>query len=161
MLDRAVEAARAGGPTHRPYFVHDADPLGALAEAWGRRFDVEAAEGPAPPGELEVARAEVLQRWRAGSLDLPDFYLLLDADALPALRRHWYLGVLAGAAPRRVVLAGPSLSTTLRRLPSGRWWPALDELVADVERVVPDLVGSPGSSARSAPRGSAPDPSGA
>jgi hypothetical protein len=142
-LDRAVEAARSAAGTHLPYFVHDADPLAPLAEAWGRRFDVEAAGGPAPPGELEVARSEILQRWRAGSLDLPDFYLLLDADALPPLRRHWYLGVLGGATPRRVVLAGPSLAVTLRRLPAGRWWPPLDELVADVERAVPDQVGRP------------------
>jgi hypothetical protein len=147
-LDRAVEVTRAAAGTHLPFFVHDADPLGPLAEAWARRFDVESPGGPAPPGELEVARSEVLARWRAGSLDLPDFYVLLEADALPALSRHWYLGVLGGAAPRRVALAGPSLATTLRRLPAGRWWPALDELVADVERAVPDLVG----------RGGRPDP---
>jgi hypothetical protein len=79
--------------------------------------------------------AETLARWRAGSLDLPDFYLLTDPDELPQLLRHWYLGVLGTAAPRRVVLATDSLVSTLRRLPAGPWWPELDRLLDGVDRL--------------------------
>ena len=32
-----------------------------------------------PIGELEVAVAETLARWRVGSIELPDYYLVLDA----------------------------------------------------------------------------------
>jgi hypothetical protein len=147
-FDAAVEAGRAASATHLPYFAFDADPLEVVAAAWARRFDVDS---PGPAGELEVAVAGTLTRWRAGSLELPDFYLLLDADELSHLRRRWYLGVLSAAAPRRVVLAGPSLTATLRRLPAGPWWPALDRLLdgieagAGAEQAVTDqLVAQPG-----------------
>jgi hypothetical protein len=33
-------------------------------------------------------------------------------------------------------------AAALRRLRPGRWWPDLDELLADVDRVVPDQVGT-------------------
>ena len=83
---------------HSPYLVHDADPLAAVGDAWVRRYDEQG-----PIGELEVAVAETLARWRVGSIELPDYYLVLDAEAWGATRRHWYLGVLHGAAPARVV----------------------------------------------------------
>jgi hypothetical protein len=132
LLDGAVDAARAASGTQLPFFAFDADPLGLVATAWARRFDVDS---PAPPGELEVAVAETLARWRAGSLDLPDFYLLTEAESLPRLHRDWYLGVLGAAAPQRMVLAGGSLSSTLRRLPAGPWWPELDRLLDGVDRL--------------------------
>jgi hypothetical protein len=90
----------------------------------------------------------VLQRWRARSLELPDYYLLGDAEALPPTARHWYLGVLAGTAPHRVVIAkaGPGeVASAVRRLRASRWWPELDALLAGVDRRVPDAlqVGAP------------------
>ena len=131
-LDGAVEAARAASGTQLPYFAFDADPLGVVAAAWVHRFDVDS---PAPAGELEVAVAETLARWRAGALDLPDFYLLTEAEALPRLRRDWFLGVLGPAAPQRIVLPGGSLAVTLRRLPAGPWWPELDVILDGVDRL--------------------------
>ncbi|HEX6254381.1 MAG TPA: hypothetical protein VFZ70_01085 [Euzebyales bacterium] len=74
---------------------------------------------------------------------LTDYYIVLDAEDLPATERHWYLGVLRDAAPSRVVPV-PSTATaidrTLRRLPAGRWWPDLPDLLAGIDRVAPDVV---------------------
>jgi hypothetical protein len=135
--------------TTAPYTVHDGDPLAAVAGAWARRFD-----GLGPVGELEVAVSETVARWRARSFDLPDYYLLVDPEEWDATRRHWYLGYLgylAGTAPARVVAGGRDLLGTIGRLATGRWWPDLDQLVAGIDRVVPDRAGLPGR-AKSADR---------
>jgi hypothetical protein len=148
-LDRAVAAWAEAVRTHSPYLVHDADPLLAVADAWVRRFD-EAG----PIGELEVAVSETLARWRVGSIELPDYYLVLDAEAWGPTRRHWYLGVLHAAAPARVVpVPDPDAGARmLPRLGTGAWWPDLDDLLEGIEQVVPDQVvasvDSSGSSAR-------------
>ena len=92
-LERAQAAWSAAHGAGRRYFVHRADPLAAVAAAWAREFD-----GPRVAGELEIARTETLTRWRAGSIALPDFYLIEAPDELPATERHWFLGVLAGRA---------------------------------------------------------------
>ncbi len=142
VADRAGAAWRLAAGTSVPYLVHDADPLAAVADAWVRRFDEVGAAG-----ELEVAVADVVARWRARSVGLPDYYLVLDAEELPPTRRHWYLGLLHGAAPARVVPArasatGAALAAELRRLPTGRWWPELDRLLDGIDRVVPDRAGA-------------------
>ncbi len=137
-LRRAAAAYRAAAGIHAPYLAHDADPLGPVADAWIRWFDQQG-----PTGELEVAVSETLQRWRADTIALPDYYLVLDADSWSATRRHWYLGFLHRAAPSRVLPAAGSagaVSSRLSQLTSGRWWPDLDRLLADVDRVVPDRV---------------------
>ena len=139
VTDDPEAAWRLAAGASVPYLVHDADPLAAVADAWVRRFD----EGGAV-GELEVAVADVVARWRSGSVGLPDYYLVVDAEELLPTRRHWYLGVLHGAAPARVVPAagsGPALADELGRLPTGRWWPDVDRLLEGVESVVPDRVG--------------------
>jgi hypothetical protein len=136
-FDRAVAAWTEATRTHAPYFVHDADPLAVVAEAWVRRFDEQG-----PIGELEVAVAETLARWRVGSLELPDYYLTLDAEAWTPTRRHWYLGVLHSAAPSRVIpvpYVGAAVAV-LPRLGTGTWWPDLDRLLEGIDRVVPDQV---------------------
>jgi hypothetical protein len=136
-LDRAVDAWNAATRMHTPYFVHDADPLAAAAAAWVRRFDERG-----PVGELEVAVADTLARWRAGSIELPDYYLVLGAEAWTPTRRHWYLGVLHGAGPARVVPVGNAdeAGAALAHLSAGRWWPDVDELLTGVEHVVPDQL---------------------
>ena len=137
--ERATAAWRLASGTSVPYLVHDADPLAAVGDAWVRRFD---EAGPA--GELEVAVADVVARWRGRSVGLPDYYLVVDAEELPATHRHWYLGFLHAAAPARVVPApgtGAVLAEALGRLPTGRWWPDLDRLLEGVESVVPDQAG--------------------
>jgi hypothetical protein len=137
-LDRAASAWAVAARTTTPYLVHDADPLAAVAEAWTRRFD-----GLAPHGELELAVSETLARWRARRLELPDYYLLVEPREWPATRRHWFLGFLAGLAPTRVLVADAPVLTTLPRLPTGRWWPELDQLVDGIDRIAPDKAGLP------------------
>jgi hypothetical protein len=137
-LERAAAAWQAATSTQLPYLVHDADPLALVADAWVRWFD---EQGPA--GELEVAVGETVARWRAKAIELPDYYLLLDPGSWGATRRHWYLGLLHRAAPTRVVpadAAADKVSASIATLASGRWWPELDRLLADVDRVVPDQV---------------------
>jgi hypothetical protein len=136
-LDRAVTAWGEAVRVHTPYFVHDADPLALVADAWVRRYDQHG-----PVGELEVVVEATLARWRGGSIELPDYYLVLDAEAMDPTRRHWYLGALHRAAPARVVPVSDPLGAAgaLPRLTTGRWWPDLDELLAGIDRVVPDRV---------------------
>jgi hypothetical protein len=136
-LDRAVAAWADASRVHTPYFVHDADPLAAAAAAWVRRFDERG-----PVGELEVAVADTLARWRAGSIELPDYYLVLDAEAWTPTRRHWYLGVLHTAGPARVVPVSDAneAAPALAHLSAGRWWPDVDDLLLGIERVVPDQL---------------------
>ena len=137
-FDRAVAAWHDAARAHSPYFVHDADPLAPVADAWVRLYDELG-----PRGELEVAVAETLARWRPGSIELPDYYLALDADTWEPTRRHWYLGVLHAAAPARVVpVTGTDAEAALAHLGAGRWWPDLDQLLDGVDRVVPDQVGA-------------------
>jgi hypothetical protein len=80
--------------------------------------------------------------------------LVAGADDPPLVPR-----VLHAAAPARVVPAAGADDALdrLARLPTGRWWPDLDDLLAGIEHVVPDRAGldqpvpgqlSPGSSAR-------------
>jgi len=136
-LDRAVAAWSEASRAHSPYFVHDADPLAAVADAWVRRYDEQG-----PIGELEVAVEATLARWRVGSLELPDYYLVLDAESMTATRRHWYLGVLHRAAAARVVPVadGGEAAGALPRLGAGRWWPDVDELLTGIDRLVPDRL---------------------
>lgn len=137
-LDRAVAAWSEATRAHIPYLLHDADPLAEVAAAWIERWD-----GTGDVGRLEIAVQAVLQRWRARSLELPDYYLVVDAEALTATARHWYLGVLTGAAPHRVAVTGAGPDEAIRAvrgLRAGRWWPELDALLADVDRRVPDAL---------------------
>ena len=143
-----VRVARTGDPaalvgqTHAAYAVHDHDPLAGVAEAWAAFFDRQA-----PPGTLEVAIEGVVTELRRGATLLPDYYVVLDPESLPATGKHWWLGVLAGAAPSRVVPAAPTVPAVreaLSRLPSGRWWPDdVETWLRGLVRVVPDLAGLP------------------
>lgn len=135
-LDRVREVLSSAARTSAPYVVTDADPLALVATAWQRHFDERA-----PRGELDVAVSDAVARWRAGTLELPDYYLVVDADAWPPTRRHWFLGFLHRHGPARVVPAEASLEALQRavaRLRAGRWWPRLPDLLADVEAAAPD-----------------------
>jgi hypothetical protein len=138
------EAARElVAQSHTAYVVHDADPLAGLATAWTGFFD-----GNDTPGTLEVAVEATLSALRRGSVVLPDYYVVLDPQSLPPTEKHWWLGVLAGASPSRVIPAAASAAAVagvLSRLPSGRWWPEPpDEWLRGLTRAVPDRVGVPG-----------------
>lgn len=138
-LERAVGAWSEVMRTHRPYVVHDADPLAAVADAWVALYD-----GAGVRGDVEVAAEAVRAAWRHRQVDLPDYYLVVDPDGMPTTRRHWYLGVLLEAAPHRVRPVDRSATKMLAaigQLPAGRWWPDLDRLLDDLMDVVPDRFG--------------------
>lgn len=122
------------------YVVHDLDPLAEVADAWVEFFD-----GTAPPGRLEAAVQATVAALRAGATVLPGYYIVLEPETLPPTRRHWWLGVLGGAAPARVVPAPPSapaVRDALASLGTGRWWPdPPDDWLRGLERAVPDQVG--------------------
>lgn len=130
--------------SHAAYVVHDADPLAGVADAWTGFFD----RGD-PPGTLEVAVEAALAALRRGSVQLPDYYVVLEPESLPETRKHWWLGVLAGVSPSRVIPAeanAGAVADLLSRLPSGRWWPEPpDEWLRGLRRAVPDRVGVPGT----------------
>ncbi|MEU7896336.1 hypothetical protein AB0B45_26210 [Nonomuraea sp. NPDC049152] len=133
-VTEAVTRARA------TYVVHDADPLAEVGRTWAGFFD-----GTEPVGGLEVAVEETLAALRTERLVLPDYYVVLEPGELPATVRHWWLGVLAGAAPVRVVPAPPSagaVAELLGRLAAGRWWPQdVEAWLRGLSRVVPDHAG--------------------
>jgi len=137
-LERAARATDAAGGVHAPYFVHDADPLELVADAWVRLF-----EASGPIGELEVAVTETLARVRVQSIELPDYYLVADADAMTPTRRHWYFGVLHEAVPLRVVPVaanGPPIVDALEDLQATRWWPPVPQLLDRIEHRAPDAA---------------------
>lgn len=140
-LDRALAAWAVAAGSARTYVVHDADPLAGVAHHWVALYD-----GTGMRGELETAVSEVTARWRGRSVELPDYYLVLDAEDMPATRRHWFLGVLRDAAPSRVVpvrSSAAAVDRALAHLPAGRWWPDLPELLTGIDRVAPDAVTTP------------------
>ncbi|ETK34777.1 hypothetical protein [Microbispora sp. ATCC PTA-5024] len=139
-----AEVTDAAARAATTYVVHDGDPLGEVGDAWVGFFD-----GTAPVGALEVAVETALGALRAERVVLPDYYVVLDPDGLPPTRRHWWMGVLAGAAPTRVVpapaSAGP-VRDALRDLSAGRWWPDdVEGWLRGLPRQVPDRVGLPGA----------------
>jgi hypothetical protein len=123
-----------------PYVVHDADPLGPVADAWLGLF-----EGRSTPDRLDIAVEETIRGIRAGELFMPDYYTVLDPESLSETRRHWWLGVMSEAAPARVVPAPAAISAvrdTLANLPMGRWGPdPPDEWLRGLRDVVPDQAG--------------------
>ena len=137
-LERAVAAWSGAAGSWRTYVVHDADPLAAVARQWVALYD-----GTGLRDDLETAVAEVIARWRSRSVELPDYYLVLDAGDMPATLRHWLFGVLRDAAPTRVVPVQPTTAAVdraLTHLPAGRWWPDLPDLLAGIDQVAPDAV---------------------
>jgi len=122
--------------THNTYTLTADDPLGAVADAWVRLF-----EDGGPIGELEVATADAVARWRARSAELPDYYLVTGVDGLSDTRRHWYFGVLHDAAPRRVVPVAADAGRVLDALEGlapTPWWPPLDRMLGGIEHRAPE-----------------------
>nr|SBO99782.1 hypothetical protein BN4615_P9298 [Nonomuraea gerenzanensis] len=146
----AAEVMELAGRSAATYVVHDADPLADVAAAWAAYFD-----GTGVVGALEVAIEAALGELRGGRLVLPDYYLVLEPDELSQTWRHWWLGVLAGVAPVRVVPVSASagaVAQELGRLAAGRWWPAdLEAWLRALPKVVPDQAGLPTAAAIATP----------
>lgn len=122
-----------------PYVVRDADPLEHVASAWVEFFDDRASLGTL---ELEVETA--LGALASGDTVMPDYYLVLSPEQLEGTWVHWWMGVLAQAAPTRVLPASPErgqVRRMLRRLPTGRPWPDPERWLPGLPFAVPDRVG--------------------
>jgi hypothetical protein len=142
-LERAMRATETAGGAHAPYFVHDADPLALVADAWVRLF-----ENSGPIGEVEVAVGATLARVRVQTIELPDYYLVVDADTMTPTRRHWFFGVLHDSVPMRVVPVPPTtheIVDALEHLAATRWWPPVPQLLDRIEHRAPDAAPRPAS----------------
>ncbi|WP_116020813.1 hypothetical protein [Thermomonospora umbrina] len=112
------------------------DDAGAVVSGLDALHNVRAA----PRGERAPAEHTAHAAHTAAT-----YYVVLSPEEMPPTRRHWWLGVLSGAAPSRVVPARPStavVADALGRLSVGRWWPAdLEGWLRGLPRVVPDRAG--------------------
>ena len=135
----AVVAVTGSPPDARltgPFRLAGDDPLEPLVDGWVARW----ARGD--EAAFEVAASTVLAR----RPELPDYYLVAGGAAVdggpfdePVLRRHWYLGFLAGLRPGRVA-PGDRVVDGIRSLGTGPWWPALDEVVGEARRFRADAL---------------------
>ncbi len=135
--DATISVRELTAQAHTPYVVHDKDPLAGVSTAWAAFF-----ENTAPHGTLEVAVEAAINAIATGEAPLPDYYLVLDPDALTPTAKHWWFGVLARLSPSRVIPSQANAGAVrhaLSGLPSGRWWPdPLDSWLRNVGRLVPD-----------------------
>jgi hypothetical protein len=128
-----VEGARTA------YVAHDRDPLEHVAAAWVEFFDDQGTLGT-----LDVEVETTSGALRRGEASLPDYYLVLDPEDLPVTWKHWWLGVLPGVAPMRVLPTESdyyAIRRLLRRLPSGRTWPESVDWLRGLTKHAPDRVG--------------------
>jgi hypothetical protein len=127
------------GAAHRPFLVHDLDPLAAVSRAWAGFFD-----DPSTLGTLRVETAAALSAFAAGEAVLPDYYLVLGPESLDPREGAWWLGVLAGVAPARVIpvpATTAAVQQALAALPSGRAWPEPAGWLGELRNRVPDHAG--------------------
>ena len=144
VLAAAAEALQRAGRVTSPYALVTADPLAALAASWREMWDVSRQPGPAG---FEREAAQALAAWRAGRFELPDYYLVLAAEAGPH-GPDFHLGPLRSARAHRVVPvpeAEPALQAAgvlhaLGSLRHGPWWPPLDQVIETARRFYPDSL---------------------
>jgi hypothetical protein len=135
----AAERIRASDAT---YVVHDSDPLAHVASAWVEFYDDRSTIGVL---DLEVDSA--LASLSNGESRMPDYYVVLEPQHIEGTWKHWWLGVLASAAPTRVLPREADAATirrTMRSLPAGRPWPEPRAWLRDVQFAVPDRIGLAG-----------------
>ena len=131
-----------------PYAVVAADPLRELAAQWQRMWTMGT-----PGNEFEERAGEAIAAWRSGSLEMPDYYLVVVDEEVSAIQTlspephkyDFYLGVLRSQRPSRVaeVVAAEASETAARtlqalaQLPQGPWWPSVDRLVEAIRSFFP------------------------
>ncbi len=125
--------------SHATYIVNDADPLEHVAAAW-----VEFFESRSTMGTLEVEVEHAIDQLESGTVVMPDYYLVLDPEALEGTWRHWWMGVLPAQSPNRVLPVEASVARVdrvLSRLPSARAWPRPSRWLRRLDRTVPERAG--------------------
>jgi len=140
-LDAAAGALRRATGISALYVLVAADPLAAVAAEWRAMWEITA--GSRGSEAFELRAAEALAAWRANLFELPDYYLVLAAQAAPVApggepeqRPDFHLGPLRSVRRHRVavVAAGEPAAQAaavlgeLGSLRAGRWWPPLDEI---------------------------------
>jgi hypothetical protein len=150
-LEASIAALRRAARATSPYALVPADPLAAVAARWREMWDLSRQPGPAA---FEQEAAQALAAWRAGRFELPDYYLVLAAEASkpggPAGDEatpvpDFYLGPLRSARPHRVVLVpatepaqqAEGVLHALGSLRHGPWWPGLDQVLETARRFYP------------------------
>ena len=127
------------GAAHRPFLVHDLDPLARVADAWRGFYD-----DPTTLGTLRIEVESVLAAFAAGEAVLPDYYLVLDPEGIGPAESQWWLGVLAAVAPTRVLPVAArtaEVQRMLATLPAGRAWPEPAGWLRELHLQVPDRAG--------------------
>jgi len=157
-LESAAAALRNAGRATAPYALVPADPLAGLAARWRELWDLALQPGPAA---FEQEAAVALAAWRAGRFELPDYYLVLaaqasqpggDEDPRSTPVPDFYLGPLRSARPHRVVLVpatepAQQAEGVLRALGSlrhGPWWPGLDQVIEAARGFYPGSLSETG-----------------
>jgi hypothetical protein len=132
-------AMREAARRQSAYVIVPDDPLVGVAAAWRAMWDV--ASGPGGAAAFEEQAAEALAAWRDKRFELPDYYLVVAAQA-DGMGQDMYLGPLRAGRPRRVVVAGAGddpgqtsrVLNALRTLEHGPWWPPLGDLIDAARR---------------------------
>jgi hypothetical protein len=150
----AAEALQRAGRATSPYALVAGDPLAAVAASWRAMWDVSRQQGPA---DFEQEAAKAVTAWRAGSFELPDYYLVLAADPGPGgagdQGPDFYLGPLRSARPHRVAVVAATepaqqaagVLHALGSLRHGPWWPGLDVVIETARRFYPDSLAGTGT----------------
>jgi hypothetical protein len=147
----AAAALRRAAGISAPYVLVAADPLAAVAAEWSAMWDLSRENRGSERFELRAA--EALAAWRANQFELPDYYLVLAAEAGPTAaaeeqRPDFYLGPLRSVRPHRVVVAAAAepaeqaaaARSELGSLRAGRWWPSLEEVFATARGFYPGAL---------------------
>lgn len=146
-LEAAAGALRRAAGISSPYVLVAADPLAAVAAEWEAMWQVGAQ--PRGAGSFELRAGEALAAWRANQFELPDYYLVVAEEAAPDEQHpDFYLGPLRSVRPHRVAAVparepaerAAAVLTALSSLRHGRWWPALDDIVAAARDFYPGAL---------------------
>src|SRR5215472_3003099 len=70
-LDAVAQTLRKAARKPAPYVLVTADPLAGIAAGWQAMWNL--ATGDAVP--FEASAADLLVAWRAGQVELPDYYV--------------------------------------------------------------------------------------
>jgi hypothetical protein len=146
-VEAAAAALRRASGISSPYVLVAADPLAAVAAEWRAMWEV----GREPRGgdAFELRAGEALAAWRANRFELPDYYLVLAADAAAGEEPpDFHLGPLRSVRPHRVAAVAAAepaeqaagVLATLGSLRAGRWWPSLEEVIAAARDFYPGAL---------------------
>jgi hypothetical protein len=81
-LEAAVWALRRAAGISAPYVLVAADPLAAVAAEWQAMWEITAQ--PRGAADFEIRAAQALGAWRAKQFELPDYYLVVAEEPVPA-----------------------------------------------------------------------------